>query len=649
MHAARTGCMKKSIAAAAQAAQVENCVGSPSMSMSCDFFALSPMRKQSLSVGDDAEIITPEKERPVKTRFRRTGKFNLTLEQSLISWALDKDFQVSVEGHLGCKVCMRHEEWAKIHHVGLNKKKRRLEEEERSENLKKGTLSQGNFVIQDEKNINVRWTLKRHIKGSKHAAAFKAMGKGEHDTLANDVPTDAQMYLTYSIIKENPVAGGGRQYEQRCLDSRSSGDLLNIPAFRCSNKVFYQSVHSIAEAVKLEVCSKLINKKNPVTFMCFAEDACKQYEQMVLRVVYKDRSEENILLKWHWHAGKVTSDEKAEAIADVVNNFSKDSTVVAIFKKHCKAFMSDGAPAEPLAALLVKVRKVLPFRYVGRCLMHAKQRNLENSVNSDTELEALIKLFITEKAIPGSDVWMGGLCRALKNRDRHRCNFSAHVEEELAKVQKVLMEIGEEWTGPQEMPTGRHSVSFAPARFDSLLIGMRTIVLNFRAVIIFLVSLQTPWSCQLLKKLENGEVHVLLAALCEYLEVVSMYVHRDEGHSASKSSLLTAASDFIKLGEDLQSMFIGDKENPPRCTSADYSRGYYQILKKHLASHGEDLCYRTNDFEPLFCWQQLNAEEEATNIANAMKKLQHVIEVFTEACKVDLQLALRAAHIYNIR
>ena len=74
------------------------------------------------------------------------------------------------------------------------------------------------------------------------------------------------------------------------------------------------------------------------------------------------------------------------------------------------------------------------------------------------------------------------------------------------------------------------------------------------------------------------------------------------------------------------------------------SRGYYQILKKSLASHGEDFAYRSEDGEPLFCWQQQSPEEEATVIANAMKKIQHVIEVFEEACKVDLEMALGAAH-----
>jgi hypothetical protein len=277
--------------------------------------------------------------------------------------------------------------------------------------------------------------------------------------------------------------------------------------------------------------------------------------------------------------------------------------------------------------------------------MHAKQRNLENSVKTNSELEELLDLLVTDYS--EGDVWMGGLCRALKNRDRHRCNFSADVEAELKKVQEALQELGEEWTGPQKMPSGKHSVSFAPQRFDSLLTALRTIVLNFRAVLVFLVSLQGPWAERLLKKLQNGETHVQLAALCEYMEIVSMHVHKDEGHKASKSSLLTAASDFLTLCEELLYMFTGDEDNPPRCISADYSRGYYQVLKKSLASHGEDFGYRSEDGEPLFCWQQQSPEEEATVITNAMKKMQQVIKVFEESCRVDLEMALGAAQPIN--
>ena len=558
------------------------------------------------------------------------GKRDLSIADKLRQWNLEEFFEV-IDGKVGCKVCMAHQQC--MAHLANGKKP-----------LMATRFREGTFVPEGK---TVHWSLVRHLKESRHKAAVKGRAQAEEDTVPDDVSTDAQMYITYDIVKKDPVAGGAPQYEQRCCEVRASGDLRNVPAFRNSKFVFHQNVRSIAQAVKIDLFGELLSKKNPVKFMCWAEDACKQYEQMMVRSVFKDRSEKDILMKWHSHAGKLTSHEKAEAIAEALETFSdKDPGVVAIFKKNCKAFIADGAFAEPLAAVLVKVRQVLPIRYAGRCLMHAKQRNLENSVDTNPELKELLDLLVREYS--GGDVWMGGLCRALKNRDRHRDAFSSNVEEELKKVQEALQELGGEgWTGPKKMPTGKHSVSSAPSRFDSLLTALRTIVLNFRAVLVFLVSLRGPWAQRLLTKLQNGETQVQLAALCEYMELVSMYVHKDEGHKASQSSLLTAAGDFLTMGEDLHSMFTGDAQNPPRCTSADYSRGYYQILKKSLASHGEDFSYRSEDGEPLFSWQQQSPEEEATVITNALKKMQHVIEVFEEACKVDLEMALRAAQPIN--
>ena len=529
------------------------------------------------------------------------------IEESLRSWELEEHFVVSAEGRLGCPVCKAHSPEEKLH---------------------------------------LRRSLQRHLRGNKHMAALKA---SEECTQPADVPTDAQMYFVYDIVKRDPGAGGAPQYVERCRDARAAGELTKVPSFRCSAYVFHQCVHSIAAALKTDIFGRLLSKKNPVKFMCWTEGACKQFEQMMVRAVFEDRSEENILMAWLWHAGKSTSHEKAQAIDEAQKKFSQDAHFVdavgSIFKKHCKAFVADGAYSEPVAAQLVEVREVLPLRYAGRCLKHAKQRNLETSVDSDPELEELLDLLVREYS--GGDVWMGGLCRALKNRDRHRGNFSGNIEAELKNVQVALQALGEEWTGPQKMLTGKHSVSSVPPCFDSLLTALRSIVLNFRAVIVFLVTLQGPWATRLLKKLQNGEAHVLLAALGEYLEIVSTYVHKDEGHQASKSSLLTAAGDFLSLCEDLDSMFTGDEENPPRCTSADYSRGYYQVLKKSLASHGEDFGYRDEDSEPLFCWQQQSPEEEAMDIANAMKKMQHVMVVFKEACKADLEMALGAAQPSN--
>ena len=656
-----------------------------------DFFAFSPVRGESsrnleeTCQSPQAQVLEPEEMTPekimqvpssisrgsyIKRGRDQMGYVKRPLKEKLRRWELDKHFEVTAEGHLGCKKCMAHR-----HHHGESKeekkkKKKKKEttcpakektcpvEEEKGSPLEGSSseevqciaaslLSKGTFVAGKVRNL--RWSLVKHISGTHHRKSQMMCQEEEEDDVPDDVPTDAQMYFTYDIVKTDPVGGGAPQYEKRCREARAHGDLINVPAFRWSAPVFRQNLLSLEDAVKKHVYEKLLSKKNPVKFMCWSEDACKQFEQMMVRVVFKDRSVEDTLVKWHWHQGKSTSHEKAEAIAEAVSSFCQDDpATLTVFKKHCKAFLADGAFAEPLAAVLVKVRDVLPFLYAGRCLMHAKQRNLENAVQGDTELAELLDLLVIGKASKNtkeSAVWMGGLCRALKNRDRHRSKFSANVEEELQKVQESLEELGETWTGPRKMPTGKHSVSAAPQRFDSLLTGLRTIVLNFRAVLCFLVSLQGPWAMRLLKKLQNTEAQVQLAALCELLEMVSVYVHRDEGHDASKSSLLTATSDWLTLCKDLCYMFGGHEEEgeeakPPRCTSSEYSKGYYQILKKGLASLGEDFVYRSERGATLFGWRRPSPEEEATVIAKALKKMQHVTEVFKEACKADLEMAL---------
>lgn len=107
--------------------------------------------------------------------------------------------------------------------------------------------------------------------------------------------------------------------------------------------------------------------------------------------------------------------------------------------------MADGESAEPLAAVFAKVKKVPPFRYAGRCLLHSKQKNMENAVATDDGFEELLDMLVRDYA-EGYDN-LGGLCRALKNRDRHRHAFAEDVEKELDDVMKSLEALGEEWTG----------------------------------------------------------------------------------------------------------------------------------------------------------------------------------------------------------
>jgi len=168
----------------------------------------------------------------------------------LRTWMLEEHFEVTADGHVGCKVCTAHREWEKTQ--GKTQKKR-------GEKARwKNSVSEGKFDSRECR--NVRWSLTKHLTGSKHRAARKARAEEEDDSVPDDVPTDAQMYFTYDIVKKNPVAGGAPQYQERCREARAAGDLSNVPAFRCSAPVFHQNVHSIHDAVKMQTRSSSVRR-----------------------------------------------------------------------------------------------------------------------------------------------------------------------------------------------------------------------------------------------------------------------------------------------------------------------------------------------------------------------------------------------------
>ena len=128
---------------------------------------------------------------------------------------------------------------------------------------------------------------------------------------------------------------------------------------------------------------------------------------------------------------------------------------------------------------------------------------------------------------------------------------------------KDLEEHGEVWHGPAKMPTGKHTLSSAPQRFDSLLEGLRSILLNIRGVIIFLVAHRSGWSQTLLNLFMRPEFEAALPALAEFLEIGRQYVHKDEGHDPDKSNLINSWNNFLDMKEDLNKMFRGDEDRPP--------------------------------------------------------------------------------------
>ena len=193
------------------------------------------------------------------------------------------------------------------------------------------------------------------------------------------------------------------------------------------------------------------------------------------------------------------------------------------------------------------------------------------------------------------------------------------------------------------MPTGKNSYSCALARFATLEKVFRAMSLNYRAVQKFVAyqNSQVPgeWAPTLLEKMQGEDAEAELPALAEFFDCAGNYVHKDEGQNASKSNLLEAYADYLSMGEEMECMFGGPSGGHPGCTSAGYTRGYYQIMKKQMLSLGEEFSYREPDGTVLYNRQKKSPAEEALSIARVMKKMQHVVRVFMEACKVDLVMA----------
>jgi hypothetical protein len=434
----------------------------------------------------------------------------------------------------------------------------------------------------------------------------------------------------------------GDQYRDRCKEARSCGDVKNVPATRCSRDVFYNILPSEGDAVLDHVHAKLTSTKNPLKFLCWAEDSAKEWEQCVCRAVFSDRTWEDLLIQWHGHCGKKTGLEKAQAVKEVIRKFSKGRAhVVKAFEK-CVAFQADGELAEQLSAAFMKVENTLPLRHAGRCGMHSKQKNMENSTGTDLFLKELLDMLIRNKAASkGPD--LGGLCRAVKNRERMRYNFTADVERELDQLVKDLEELGEFWNGPAKTPTGKHTMSSAPQRFDSLLEGLRSIILNIRGVVVFLVKLGTEWAKALLDLFMRPEFEAGLPALAEFLEIGRQYVHKDEGHDPDKSNLINSWSNFLDMKKDLNTMFRGDEDRPPLLASDKYTKGYYQLMQKSLNSLGDNVCYRSGTGAVLFRRASPTEEQAATSLALITKRMQIVCEVFLEACEAEHLMARGAA------
>ena len=212
-----------------------------------------------------------------------------------------------------------------------------------------------------------------------------------------------------------------------------------------------------------------------------------------------------------------------------------------------KGFAADGEFAEPLAAEFAKASGAAPeLRAIARCNMHAEQRSMENALKSDPKVHRILDMLVLQFSEGRSEA-KGALSRALRNSDKLRSKFGKKAQEKLQAVQKALENTEQAWMGPMKAPCGKHAVSAAPSRFDSILEALRTIILNYLAVLEFLVELaassedaSNDWAEELLTLFQEDGTEVLLAATAEFLQIGKKYVHYSEGH-LSQNNLITAA------------------------------------------------------------------------------------------------------------
>ena len=252
-----------------------------------------------------------------------------------------------------------------------------------------------------------------------------------------------------------------------------------------------------------------------------------------------------------------------------------------------KEFAADGEAAEPLAAEFLRASGASPeLRVITRCNMHAEQGSMEKALKSNPKIHRMLDLLVLQFSEGRCDA-KGALSRALRNSDKLRSRFGKKAQEKLQAVQRALVCAERSWMGPKRAPCGKHAVSSAPSRFDSILEALRTIILNYVALVEFLVEYQASgedtdeWSDGLQELLLEEETESLLPATAEFLQIGKKYVHYSEGH-LSQNNLITAARDDIAMKAEFQQMFSPGEDGVPFCISSKYSRGYYAIIQSQI-------------------------------------------------------------------
>ena len=253
----------------------------------------------------------------------------------------------------------------------------------------------------------------------------------------------------------------------------------------------------------------------------------------------------------------------------------------------------------------------------------------------------------------------GALSRALRNSDRMRGKFADKLPESLVSLKAKLAEAEDTWNGPRKTPDGKHAVSSAPQRFDSILEVLRLLSLNLAAVIEFLVEVVAEygdgserWAQDLLDLMLEEGFEALLPAVVEFMQICKKYVHRSEGH-LSQSNLITAARDRLALQKELKQMFEADGGGVvPLCVSSRYTRGYYALVKQQLfglrgPGPSGDVMFVTGAGAVPYHRVKKSLGQVAKEAAIAMKQLQCISALYLQLNEADHEVG-RSMHPFHV-
>ena len=359
------------------------------------------------------------------------------------------------------------------------------------------------------------------------------------------------------------------------------------------------------------------------------------------------------------HENPCEATDKKNQMMESLGSFCKEGPGRSTLEKSLLdiwfGFAADGERAEPLAAEFAKASGAAPrLRAITRCNMHAEQRSMENALKSNTKIHRILDLLVLKFSEGRSDA-KGALSRALRNSDKLRSKFGTKAQEKLQDVQRALKLVEEAWMGPKTAPCGKHAVSSAPSRFDSMLEALRTIILNFLAVVEFLVELQAAeddsdeWAKELQELMLEEETEALLPASAEFLQRGKKYVHYSEGH-LSQNNLITAASDEIAMKKEFEHMFFPGRNGVPFCVSSQYSRGYYAVLQQQIRTAGDDngeLIIMSGTGRKGYQRKSKSDIQAAREASVAMKQMQVVVHLFYEGNEADHMLG-RSIHPFDV-